>query len=56
MSHTPPNILIVDDEQAVRDLLVYNLSKAHFCVLAATNGCQALDLMLSEVDGLYVCR
>jgi two-component system alkaline phosphatase synthesis response regulator PhoP len=64
-----PRILVVDDEQAVLDLLVYNLSKAHYEVHTATNGRRALDLarqiepdlilldlMLPEVDGLDVCR
>jgi two-component system alkaline phosphatase synthesis response regulator PhoP len=64
-----PRILVVDDEQAVLDLLVYNLKKAHYEVLTAVNGRQALDitaqaapdlilldLMLPEVDGLDVCR
>ncbi len=69
MSHPSPKILVVDDEQAVLDLLVYNLSKAHYRVLTAADGRQALDLasreqpdlilldlMLPEVDGLDVCR
>jgi two-component system alkaline phosphatase synthesis response regulator PhoP len=69
MQSTPPRILVVDDEQAVLDLLVYNLSKAHYEVLSADNGRRALelarqaepdlillDLMLPEVDGLDVCR
>ncbi len=69
MKSAPPRILVVDDEQAVLDLLVYNLSKAHYEVLTADNGRQALDLarqvepdlilldlMLPEVDGLDVCR
>jgi len=69
MKSAPPRILVVDDEQAVLDLLVYNLSKAHYEVLTAENGRQALDLarqvepdlilldlMLPEVDGLDVCR
>jgi DNA-binding response OmpR family regulator len=64
-----PRILVVDDEPAVRNLLAYNLSKAHYAVLTADNGRQALelarqedpdlvllDLMLPEVDGLDVCR
>ena len=51
------------------NLLVYNLNKAHYRVLTATNGRQALevaqqanpdlillDLMLPEIDGLDVCR
>jgi DNA-binding response OmpR family regulator len=62
-------ILVVDDEPAVTDLLAYNLRKAHYDVLVAADGRQALqlareatpdlillDLMLPEVDGLDVCR
>ena len=62
-------ILVVDDEPAVTDLLAYNLRKAHYEVLVAPDGGQALklareacpdlillDLMLPEVDGLDVCR
>lgn len=69
MHRAAPRILVVDDEQAVLDLLVYNLRKAHYEVLTAVNGSQALqlaqrekpdlillDLMLPEVDGLDVCR
>jgi two-component system alkaline phosphatase synthesis response regulator PhoP len=64
-----PCILVVDDEPAVLNLLVYNLKKAHYEVLPASNGRQALeiarqadpdlillDLMLPEIDGLEVCR
>jgi len=62
-------ILVVDDEQSVTDLLVYNLRKAHYDVLVAANGIEALslarqiapdlillDLMIPEIDGLDVCR
>ena len=69
MKSVAPRILVVDDEQAVLDLLVYNLRKSHYEVLTAINGSQALelagqaepdlillDLMLPEVDGLDVCR
>jgi DNA-binding response OmpR family regulator len=65
----PQRILVVDDEPAVVELLVYNLRKAHFEVLTAGDGRQALrlaqesrpdlivlDLMLPEIDGLDVCR
>lgn len=64
-----PRILVVDDEQAVRDLIVYALKKAHYETLTAADGRHALelaarepldlillDLMLPEVDGLDVCR
>jgi two-component system alkaline phosphatase synthesis response regulator PhoP len=66
---THPRILVVDDEPAVLNLLFYNLSKAHYLVMTAINGRQALevarqsdpdlillDLMLPEIDGLDVCR
>jgi two-component system alkaline phosphatase synthesis response regulator PhoP len=69
MSNTTSCILVVDDEQAVLDLIVYNLRKAHYEVHTATDGRQALglarriepdlillDLMLPEIDGLDVCR
>ena len=62
-------ILVVDDEPAVTDLLAYNLRKAHYEVLVAADGDEALrlarqaapdlillDLMIPEVDGLDVCR
>jgi DNA-binding response OmpR family regulator len=66
MSH---RILVVDDEPAVTDLLAYNLRKAHYEVLVANDGLEALrlaneaspdlillDLMIPKVDGLDVCR
>ena len=62
-------ILVVDDEPSVTDLLAYNLRKAHYEVLVAADGAEALrlvqesrpdlillDLMIPEVDGLDVCR
>ena len=62
-------ILVVDDEPAVSDLLAYNLRKAHYEVVVAADGQEALrqarqaspdlillDLMIPEVDGLDVCR
>jgi two-component system alkaline phosphatase synthesis response regulator PhoP len=62
-------ILVVDDEPGVRDLLAYNLRKAHYEVMLAADGREALhlvgetlpdlillDLMIPEVDGLDVCR
>jgi len=64
-----PKILVVDDEPAVTDLLVYNLRKSGYETLVAANGRAALslarqthpdlvllDLMLPELDGLDVCR
>ncbi len=60
---------MVDDEPEAVELLEFNLKKAGFDVIAATDGAQALkkarsalphlivlDLMLPEIDGLEVCR
>ena len=62
-------ILVVDDEPSIIDVLTYNLEKAHYRVLVARDGPQAinlavqehpdliiLDLMLPNMDGLEVCR
>jgi two-component system alkaline phosphatase synthesis response regulator PhoP len=64
-----PRILVVDDEPAVTNLLAYNLRKALYDVMVASDGREALrlaqeaspdlillDLMIPEVDGLDVCR
>ena len=65
----PQTILVVDDEPAIIELLSYNLEKAHYHVLVARDGIEALqiarqqspdliilDLMLPGMDGLEVCR
>ena len=62
-------ILVVDDEQAIVDMLAYNLTKAGHQPVVARDGEQALqlaraerpdlvilDLMLPGIDGLDVCR
>jgi two-component system response regulator VicR len=62
-------ILVVDDEPAIVDVLVYNLERANYEVVVARDGKDALakahrespdliilDLMLPHVDGLEVCR
>jgi len=64
-----PRVLIVDDEPAIADVLVYNLTKENFEVATAADGQSAiaraqsflpelivLDLMLPVMDGLQVCR
>ena len=63
------SILIVDDEEDIRDLLSYNLKKAGFNVDVASNGNDCLsklksnkpnlillDVMMPEMDGLEVCE
>ena len=67
MIDTP--ILIVDDEDDIRDLLLYNLQKAGYAVEAASNGLECLqkiktikprlillDIMMPEMDGVEVCQ
>jgi putative two-component system response regulator len=62
-------ILVVDDETAIRNGLVYLLRRERYTALEAKDGREALeivysrkpdlillDLMMPEVDGLEVCR
>lgn len=62
-------ILIVDDEQPIVDILVYNLRKEGYNTLEANDGVTAvdmalnekpdlvlLDIMLPKMDGLTVCK
>ncbi|ABO49246.1 two component transcriptional regulator, winged helix family [Desulforamulus reducens MI-1] len=64
-----PKILVVEDEQPIRELIKYNLEREGFQVIQAANGDIALDMAKSEVpdiilldimlpgqDGLSVCR
>lgn len=69
MPHTPHKILIVDDDEDIRDLLSYNLSKEGYKVLQASDGVEALeiakeklpeliilDIMMPLMDGVEACR
>lgn len=62
-------ILVVDDEEAIRELLKYNLQKTGFEVKTASDGEQALDIakkflpdvvlldiMMPKMDGVETCR
>lgn len=62
-------ILIVDDEQPIIDILVYNLQKEGYRTIEANDGVTAvnmaleqkpdlmlLDIMLPKLDGLSVCK
>ena len=64
MDRLTPRVLVVDDEDAIRDLLEYGLASAGFTVRSAANGRAALeavdewspeaivlDVMLPQIDG-----
>ncbi len=66
---TKESILVVDDEDDIRELIRYNLSKDGYLVTCAASGEEGLglvqsvkpdlivlDLMLPGIDGLEVCR
>ena len=66
---TKPNILIIEDEEDIRELVKYNLQRENFAVLEAETGEAGLkmvertipdlillDLMLPGMDGLEICR
>ena len=63
------NILVVEDDESLSDVLVYNLERDGYEVALARDGQEGLnrarlkcpdlvvlDLMLPQVDGLEVCR
>ena len=69
MAASGATVLVVDDEERLRELLRGYLVQAGFTVLLAADGNQALelarshqpdlvvlDLMLPGIDGLDVCR
>ncbi len=61
-------ILVIDDEQNIRELIKFNLESEGYEVITAADGQTSLDkaddtvdlivldLMLPEIDGLSVCR
>ncbi len=69
MSVDQPRVLLVEDEPAQREVLLYNLEADGFAVQSAENGEEALELvregapdlivldwMLPKVSGIEVCR
>jgi adenylate cyclase len=67
--HTPPRILIVDDNETNRDILTTRLDGHGYELLQAADGEEALakayesipdlillDIMMPKIDGIEVCR
>jgi len=65
----PPHVLVVEDDEAIAQGLVFNLERKGYAVEVATDGAAALaraeggrydllilDVRLPEVDGFEVCR
>jgi DNA-binding response OmpR family regulator len=64
-----PKILLVEDDQTLRETVAHNLTRENYTVVQAATGVEALnlareeqpdlvllDVMLPELDGLTVCR
>lgn len=49
-----PNILVVDDEEDILELVKYNLEKADYGVITASDGETALDLLWDENIDLVI--
>src|ERR1700724_3782186 len=67
--HKPPRILVVDDNEMNRDILVTRLDTQGYELLQAADGEEALaaarhhlpdvillDVMMPKIDGIEVCR
>ncbi|GAA4942695.1 response regulator [Actinoplanes utahensis] len=65
---TGPTVLVVDDDETVRDLVTFKLQMAGFRTITAADGCTALtlvaesrpdlvvlDIAMPGMDGLSVC-
>lgn len=53
-THPRSTVLVVDDEQTIRDALEYNLHREGYAVLTAADGDEALRMALSERPDLVI--
>jgi two-component system, OmpR family, alkaline phosphatase synthesis response regulator PhoP len=69
LPHDPPRVLVVEDEEAIAEGLIFNLERKHYATDLARDGREALaraaaggydlillDVRLPEVDGFEVCQ
>lgn len=67
--HSQPHILLVEDEDAIRDLVTFHLDLANFAYTTAADGIEALriaqersfdlvilDVLLPGLDGVTLCQ
>ena len=46
--HTPQQVLVVDDDEGIRELVAMALSSAGYDVMSAPNGAAALELLATS--------
>ena len=47
-------ILVVDDEQSIRELLVFNLQKEGYDTIEAEDGLAAVDMAIEKIPDLIM--
>ena len=55
MNDNKPKILVVDDEQGLRDMLVYGLAERGYDVVTAADGLQAMEKARAQSFDLVLC-
>jgi DNA-binding response OmpR family regulator len=50
----PPTILVADDEQDIRELVAYRLSRAGYTIIEARDGQEAFDLAAGQPPDMAV--
>src|SRR5690348_9255170 len=55
MEQSKPKVLVIDDEQGLRDMLVYGLGGRGYDVAVAENGRQAIEKARAERFDLALC-
>jgi DNA-binding NtrC family response regulator len=55
MNQSNPRILVIDDEQGLRDMLVYGLSRRGYAVTTAANGVEAVAIAKNQAFDIALC-
>jgi len=54
MSDTRPRLLVIDDEEEVRDMLSFGLTQSGYCVATASGGAEGVELVRRETFDLVI--